>query len=506
MSTDTANKTAPQDRITTDLKTQTFRGTLAMGGATMTLRAVTLVTSVLLLRLLDPVAIGVVGGAAVVLSTTNLFAGFGLGIALVQTRLDRGKAAYQSFVVNATTGAVLTLIIFLGAGFFAGLLDHPEVMPVLQWMSTLLFFSSLVMVPEALLQKDLQFGKLSRIVIATELWYISSSLGLAYLGFGYWSLVWAALSRALLNVTLYWWFAPRREWLTPKPWDGALMKSLLTFGLHSTGGGIITYIYSIVDTMTVVRWLGIGALGLYKQAMDFTSRSVDTINNVLGAVLLPSYARIQDDPDRLSRAYLKSIRLVSFVTVPVSMGMAITAPEVISSLLGAKWVGMIPAFQVLACVGLVKPLSASTSALFLSTGRPVYNIRAGLVVLFTMLPLFAALLWAGIVGIAFAVLIAHIVGLAFNVYQMQTVLKGTALRMILAPGPAIGAGLVMMIAVELSKWPLGLVGGGHRGIATVIGMILVGVLAYTVTLYFVQREQVLEVKGLLYARFRRRSS
>jgi hypothetical protein len=118
-----------------------------------------------------------------------------------------------------------------------------------------------------------------------------------------------------------------------------------------------------------------------------------------------------------------------------------------------------------------------------------------------MLPLFALLLPAGIVGIAFAVLGAHIVGLAFNVYQMQSVLKGTALNMVTAPLPAIAAGLVMMGAVQLSKEPLRLAGGGGHGVATVIGLVIVGVAAYGIVLFLIQRPLVLEVKELIRARF-----
>jgi O-antigen/teichoic acid export membrane protein len=505
MSSDTTDKTVPAGEKKPDLKTQTFRGTLAMGGATIALRGISIVTSFLLANLLDPVAFGIVSAATIVLSTTNLFSGLGLGSALVQTQADRGKAAYQSFVINVATGVVLTLIILINAAGFAGLLGHPEITPVLQWMSVLVILGSLTIVPEALMQKDLLFGKLSKIVMVSELWNIGAALALAYMGFGYWSLVWASISKLVLNVVLYWRLAPGREWLERKPWDGPLMKSLLRFGVHTTGGGIVTYVYSIIDNLTVVRWLGTNALGLYGKAYDFTSRSVDSINNVLAQVLLPSYARIQGEADRLARAYLKSVRLISFVTVPVSMGMVITAPEVVSTLLKPQWLPMIPAFQVLACVGLVKPLSASTSALFLSTGRPVYNLRAGLVVLFAMIPLFALLLPYGIVGIAFSVLIAHIIGLAFNAYQAQKVLKGIAPRMLLTPIPALAAGLLMMAAVQLSKEPLRAIGGGTHGIASVVIMVFIGVTIYTVALYFMQREQVLEVKELIFARFRRRS-
>jgi O-antigen/teichoic acid export membrane protein len=303
-------------------------------------------------------------------------------------------------------------------------------------------------------------------------------------------------------MTMIWVLCPGWEWLKPKPWDKTLMRDLLKFGIHATGGGFITFFYSIADNFIIGKWLGAAALGFYSKSHDFTRRTVDQINNVIGAVLLPSYSKIQSDTQRLSRAYLKSLRLVSFVTVPVAMGTLITAPEMIGTLLGEKWMPMVPALQVLACVSLVKPLSASTSALFLSVGRPLFNLRAGIVVTAVMIPLSFLLLRYNIVGVAVAVLVAHLAGFGFNIYQVRTVLPKTASRIVPAAAPALVAAGLMMVGVHLSKEPLLRVVGGEHTLVSLGAMVAVGMLLYGGVLFLIQRSLVLEMVGLAFGRFR----
>jgi PST family polysaccharide transporter len=473
-----------------------------MGGATVVLRVISTVAAILLARILDPEDFGIVALAQILLVTTNLFSGLGLGPAVIQSRADRGKVAFQTFVATAVSGLVLFLIILLNTGSFAELLGNTDVIPVLSWMSAMVLFGALTIVPEALLQKELLFGRVSTTIIVSEMIYLGIALTMAFTGFGLWSLVYANLARGMTMMTMMWILCPGWEWLKPKPWDKALMRDLLKFGVHSTGGGFITFFYSIAPNFMVGKWLGATALGFYSKAHEFTRRTVDEINNVIGAVLLPSYAKIQAEPDRLSRAYLKSLRLVSFVTVPIALGMFITANEMIGTLLGAKWLPMVSAFQILACVSVIKPLSASTSALFLSLGRPVFNLKAGLVVTGVMIPLALLLLEYDIAGVASAVLAGQIAGFAYNMYQVHTVLPGTASRMIPAAAPSLGASAVMMLGVYLTKEPLLNAVGGTHSLLSLGAMVGIGVVLYGGVLLLIQRPLVLEVVDLALSRFR----
>ena len=250
--------------------------------------------------------------------------------------------------------------------------------------------------------------------------------------------------------------------------------------------------------------MGKVALGYYAKAYDFSLRTVDGIINFIGVVLFPSYAQLQKDKDRLAGAYFKSLRFLSFFTIPIALGMFITAPEMIRVLLGAKWVPMVGAFQILAFVGLVKPLSGTTGALFASTGHPGYNFRAGILLALVMVPvIFLSIsLGFGTEGVAVAVLTAHVVGFGFNMYQLHLLLPGKAKDMIIALLPALSCGIVMVVAVFLVKRLLLNSSGGTQSVATLVAMVSAGVVVYTLPLMWVQRSLVGEVASLAFSRFR----
>ena len=162
-----------------------------MGGATMFLRIVSIGATVILARILDPGDFGVLAMAGIVLSTTSLFSGLGMNMAVIQRQEDRHELAYQGFVVTLISGVVLQLVVLIGAPWFAPLLGSNDVVPVLRWMSFLVLLGSLVSVPEGLLQKDLLFGRQSAAMIAAELMNLGLSVtlrvyGLRALGPGFW--------------------------------------------------------------------------------------------------------------------------------------------------------------------------------------------------------------------------------------------------------------------------------------------------------------------------------
>jgi PST family polysaccharide transporter len=493
--------------MTVSLKKSTLYGTMVMGGANISIRIVTMVSSVWLMNRLEVADFGVVAGAMIVLYTTNLFAGLGLSFAVIQSQADRGKVAYQSFIVTASLGILLCAGIMLNVDTFAALLGKPAVAPLLRWLAPLVFFGGLSMVPEALMQKQMLFNRFSVIVMVAELTYVGLALTFAYSGFGLWSLVYAALGKSFLTFVLDWIGTPGWEWITPKPWDRKLMRDLLSFGLRSTGGGLTTYIYSLIDVVSITRWLGLTQLSYYQRSADFTSRTVDSLNGVLSAVLLPSYAQIQSDRERLARAYLKSLRLISFIIVPVTAGMMVMAPEMVATFLDPEWAPMVGPFQILCLAGMVKPLSATTSVLFTSTGHPGFNFRAGLVVIIALIPGVVLLMPGyGIVGVAVAVLFAQLAGFVFNLLQMRKIIKDAAAGMLPAIVPALIASAAMFCAVLLGKAALTAAGMNLNVPGSVVALVSLGAIVYVISLYMMQRALVREIADLMLTRFRSKSA
>lgn len=481
------------------LKERTFRGALYLGGTTLAARVLSVVSGIVLARLLDPVQFGLISLCFIVLSIVSLLAPLGLSSALIRYRGEAPhKAAFQVFVWVMITGTISFLIVVFTREPLARLLGNPEVSTILPWMATLILIDMLGRVPEALLERDLAFKQMSKIGLAGEVLYVGVAISLAASGSGVWSLVIAHLARAASGTILCILWYKSREWIRPQTWDWRVMKDLLGFGLKLVGSAAINRFYLNVDNFVVGRELGATALGFYTKAFSFTTANVDNVTITISRVLFPTYAKIQHDPGRLTQAYLKSLRMIASTTIPLAFGIAVTAPVLIPILLGAKWVPMVPILQVLALMSVVKPVSATAGSVFNALGLPGRNMTAGIVVSVVMLTgMFAFLSYGyGTVGVAWAVVTAHVAGYIYNVFQMRKVLPGAALGMIPTVLPALGAAIVMAMGMHITRLLLPQPVTELGGIPVLIMMGLVGVAIYGAFLMFTQKPLLDEVRAL----------
>jgi PST family polysaccharide transporter/lipopolysaccharide exporter len=166
---------------------------------------------------------------------------------------------------------------------------------------------------------------------------------------------------------------------------------------------------------------------------------------------MPSYARLQNEPARLQRAYIKGLSLSAMLMAPLSMGVFAVAPELVNVLFGEKWIPMIPTLQIFAFMALARPLAASTSPLFQAVGKPEYDLQGGLVVLAAMVPMVLYMATWGIEGVAVAVVLSFVAGLIFNVYKLNGLLPGVARQMVPAVAPSLVSSALMVGAVAVTR-------------------------------------------------------
>jgi PST family polysaccharide transporter len=435
--------------------------------------------------------------AQVVLSIVGLFSTLGLPTAVIQTPLDRNRAAFSALAINFVASGVVCGVIIVAAPWLGFLLGDPQVEPVLQVLSLTILVGGVTRVPEALIQKDLQFGRLSIMGIITEVVTVGVSITLAWNGWGVWSLVYGAVAGAVTNAAVAWWFLSSVAWVRLGNWDRGIIRQIASFGARIVGSASVYTLYSYTDNYVVGRVLGTESLGFYSKAVDLTSRTVDSINRIIGVVLFPSYAQVQDDKERLSRAYLKSLRMISLLTIPIAGGLFAVAEELVVVLLGAKWAPAVPPLKVLTFMSLLKPLSSTTSALFISTGFPEYNLRAGLVVMAALLAGVFAFLSGGVLGVASAVVFAHAVGLAYNVYQVQSILPHTVLKMGEAVLPAFLSCIVMVVSVLGIRSLIIALQSTSLTLPSLIILVVAGVSVYVGLLALIQRPLLVEIWRLI---------
>ncbi len=456
-------------------------------------RPLNVVGTIILARLLDPSDFGAVALAMVLLGTSYMFIGLGMGSALIHSNADHGKVAFQTFVVTVITGALIFVALKLNAEWLSALLGDVDVV-VFNGLLPLLLLVSLTIVPEAMLSKQLLFGRVSIATIASEVTYMIVTIILAWSGYGLWSLIYGKLSSELLKLILIWFFNPTWAWLIPKRWDWPLMKDLLRYGLPVTGGGLVSYFHTHWDDWFVGRQFGNEALGFYSKAYDLSNKTLSSLSrSVINGVFFPSYSRISDDRDRMKRVFLKGTRVVWLMMVPISLGLLVLAPQIVLVLLGVKWVPMIPTLQVYSFMVLFRPISSNTVPLFMAVGRPRDVLYAGIVLSVVMVPAVLLLSVYGIVGVAVAVVISHIVGVAYNLFQVNRIIPGTAAASLRESVPFLAVGVIMAVVVQLLKPVIVQATGDSLALLGLLLLVAIGAIVYCVLIFFVQKELVLEL-------------
>jgi PST family polysaccharide transporter len=466
--------------------------------ASVSLRPISMALAIILARQLPPRDFGILALAMILFTTANFITDLGLRPVVVQTKEDIKKVAHYAFVIVMTTSITFTILASLLAEPLAQLLGGSiELAAVIRWMSIYVTIDGLLIIPEALLRRDLRFKELSLSHIPGELASALIAIPLAIAGFGVWSLVIGHCAGQFLRAALLWAYYRPWIWLRPQKWDRGIVSGMLRQGMPTMGNGLLKTFQNQIDTFIVGRQLGTTAVGLYSKAFALTTRLADMLTTaVFGNVLFPSYTKMQDDKPRLTRAYLKSTKMVFLIIVPLSIGLAIVAPVLVPVLLGPRWIPMIPLWQIFSLYGLTRPISTNAAPVFLAVGQPRRNMTASIVLLSIMIPLLFLLIpLYGTMGAALAVSIASLGAMLFNVFQVNQILPGTASKSLIQSIPfLVAGGLMGLVVLLIQRSIIDLIGG--ENVAALFMLIVVGALVYISAIVILQRALVLELYEL----------
>lgn len=376
-------------------------------------KIIVLITTAILARLLAKSDFGLVAVAVVAINYLSVLKDLGLGVALIQRKGDVQEAANTVFTINLFLGLALTAIVIPLAPFVAAYFHDPQVTPVLRWMGASFIVNALGSVHTNWLVRDLDYRRKLVPELGGALTKGVISIGMAYLGYGVWSLVFGQIAGALASLILVWIILPwRPRFVIDRNVAGSLMK----FGASVTLIDIITQITDNIDYVIVGRFFGLVPLSIYTLAYRLPEMLLIGNLWVMGGVVFPAFSSIQDRPDDLRRGFLASVRVVELFAVPICLGLLIAADPIVRVVFGDQWLEAIPVLRVLAIYAWVYSLGYHVGGFYKAIGRPDILLRLSLLTLVIILPCLLLGARFGLIGVAtghlVAVLLRRIVSLA----------------------------------------------------------------------------------------------
>ena len=442
------------------------------------------------MHMLVPEDYGLVAMATIFSGFFSLVAEIGLGSSLVQSSEVSTRQIRQVFAAvllsNFSIFGILSLgVAPLAAIFFA----EPRLEQIIPVVALQFIPAAFSVLPGAILDRELSYRGRSLVDFVSGLSGGLLTLGLAFAGYGAWSLAWGSVLSAFLSAVGLNYLKPIREYPL---FDFSGSGTIFRFGRDVAANQLVFYFYSQADALVVGKLLGRHALGLYSVSMDLASLPASRIASILNKVAFPSMSMVKRSGGKVNSYILKSVRSISLISFPVMWGISSVSPEIVSGFLGDKWSNATTALSILSLIMPLRVLGPIIHGGLQSVGRADVSFRNTISTGVVMCIAFVVGCQFGLIGVALAWLLAFPCAFLANVHRARAHLDISVRNVIEALYKPMTASALMYVAVSLTRQNLAM-----QPLQLLAILIAVGCAAYMAASLAFNRAGVNEVLRLI---------
>src|SRR5437763_13968179 len=223
-----------QEHFKTDHLLRNLKGhTISSGAVTVSAQgakfALSLVSTMILARLLTPRDFGLVAMVTTVTSFLIVFKDAGLSIATVQRERTTDAQVSNLFWINLGVSALGALILAALSPIIAWFYRDSLVTPIMLVLSTTFLIAGFRVQHLALLKRQMRFKAIAMIEVGSTATGVLVGVIMALLRYGYWSLVGLSLATEVTGFLLT---GLVSRWRPRFPSRGSGMGPLVSFGVH----------------------------------------------------------------------------------------------------------------------------------------------------------------------------------------------------------------------------------------------------------------------------------
>lgn len=425
--------------------TTAFTGAMVTGGAQLLKIIIQFLSVIVMSRLLAPEDFGLVASIMPLIIFVSTFQEIGLQQAVVQRPEIREDQLNSIFWILSAVGAACFLIVAMLGPAAAWFYNDDRLWKLAIVAGIPIIINNFNAIHLSLMNRHMRFKALAVLDVLGAVGGFLAALAGALCGLEYWSIMLNPIAMALIicigaNILTHW--RPSRPAFS-------LDKDIFSFGAHLTGFNLIVFLGRNLDVLLIGRYLGASLLGYYDRAQKLVNFPIQNINAPLARVILPVLSRIQNDKARLRRTFMRTVRVLTLISVPGIAAVAASAEAVVLVLLGEKWLPVSSIIAWTALSTLTSPLGFAAQWILLAQGQTKIILYWGLFTAITMI--IAALIgiqW-GLTGLVIAYFVrSYFVFLPAQYWMQHKVGPVTAMDLVKTQFPLLAAAALTWVTTH----------------------------------------------------------
>lgn len=413
------------------------------------------VSLVVLARMLGPSDLGLAMLAIAVIYTLSGFIEFFFVEAIVQREsLDEAHVSSAFWVALAGAGGIIALCV-VGADHVALAFGEPELGPLVRWMSPVFAFAAFNGNVVAVLRRSMEFKAIAVGSLAGRVLSSTVAIGMAWSGFGVWSVVAQQLALFGGSAVVFWLIV---SWRPSLRFSVRHLRELTSFAGPKALGGALTSVNGQVLSLLAGSLFGTIGLGYVSLARRVSGTLGNVIDGAARQINLSVFSRQQNSRTMLLTSVYGSTNVTCLLAFPVFAGLIVCAEDTVALAFGSEWGPAVPLVQLFAVGCILRTAIGPIRTTVEAVGRPALHLIRGSVELIATVGGLLALSGLGPIatGVVMVMVAALTIPIDFAMSAKFLQLRGRVLfeqvRSPLVASTVMACGLVGPQLVLMPTW------------------------------------------------------
>ena len=455
-------------------------------------KLITPIVSIVLARLLNPEAFGVVTTLTMIISFAEIFTDAGFQKYIIQHNFKDDEDIEQSVNVAFWSNLVLSLflwgIISLFADPLSSIVGNPGLGHVLIIACISIPIEAFSSIQFAIYKRDLDFKTLLKVRIIGICVPLFITIPLAFYIRNFWALVVGTIVQNVVNALCLTIFS---SWKPKCYYSFQKLKEMLSFSIWSMIESVSIWATSYVDIFLVGTTLNQYYLGLYKTSSTVVGQITSIVTSITTPILFSALSRLQNDEKEFDDLFFTFQKCVSLLIIPLGVGIFCFSDFITLVLLGKQWMetsGFIGLWGLTSALTIV--LSHYSSEVYRAKGRPKLSVLAQFLHIIVLAPAIYIAVQHDYHTLYVTRSFVRLELILVNLIIMYHIVKISPLKMVINIAPACFASMLMAcVAFALLHF--------HNEISYQILFIVVCIIVYTSAIYLFPKERAIIQKYLL---------